>query len=95
MMKLRRYIATSDSLACRWSRRIYRAANRVAVPAPRLLVRPILGAFIAIRSTYYLLFRVLVCEPLFKAYCTSYGANLHTGVFYSFRTGSWENRCWR
>jgi len=36
---------------------------------------------LAIRSSYYFLYRVFVCEPLFKAYCKSYGRNLHTGVF--------------
>jgi acetyltransferase-like isoleucine patch superfamily enzyme len=51
------------------------------VPAPRLIVRPALRLAVAIRSLYYFMARVFVCEPLFKAYCREYGRNLHTGVF--------------
>ncbi len=36
---------------------------------------------LAVRSVYYFVARVFVCEPLFKAYCREYGRNLHTGVF--------------
>lgn len=42
---------------------------------------PLLWIVLAIREVYYFLARVFVCEPLFKAYCTKYGRNLHTGVF--------------
>lgn len=52
-----------------------------SVPAPRLVVRPALAAVLAVREVYYFAARVLVCEPLFKAYCRQYGRNLHTGVF--------------
>jgi acetyltransferase-like isoleucine patch superfamily enzyme len=40
-----------------------------------------LWCFLAVRNTYYFVMRVFICEPLFKAYCTKYGKNLHTGVF--------------
>ncbi|HWE51148.1 MAG TPA: acyltransferase [Bryobacteraceae bacterium] len=58
------------------------------MPAPRIVVRPALAVFLAFRTTYYFLVRVFVCEPLFKAYCKSYGTNLKTGVFVHWVQGS-------
>jgi acetyltransferase-like isoleucine patch superfamily enzyme len=37
-----------------------------------------LWAFLTLRVCFFFVWRVFVCEPLFKAYCTSYGRNLHT-----------------
>lgn len=48
---------------------------------------PLLAAFLALRSTYYFIIRVLFCEPFFKAYCASYGRNLHTGVYFHWVRG--------
>lgn len=62
----------------RWG---WRALRGFSVPAPRPVVVLLLGVFVAIRGLYYFFVRILICEPLFKAYCTSYGKNLHTGVF--------------
>ena len=76
-----RRVALSSHPLARALRGIYRGANRFSVPAPRLLVRPLLALFLAARGLYHYLARVFVCEPLFKAYCTHYGRNLHTGVF--------------
>jgi acetyltransferase-like isoleucine patch superfamily enzyme len=42
---------------------------------------PILWAFLVVRSIHYFGLRVLVCEPLFKAYCRSYGRGVRTGVY--------------
>lgn len=76
-----RYLATSDNWKALAIRRVYRGLTNFSVPAPRLITIPILSLVISIRSTYYFFMRVFICEPLFKAYCTSYGRNLHTGVF--------------
>ena len=57
------------------------------MPAPRILTLPAVGLFLAIRSTYYFIARVFFCEPFFKTYCTSYGKNLHTGVFFHWIQG--------
>jgi len=80
-VNLRRYVATSDRLHAVVARKLYRALQNFSLPAPRLLVVPALRIFLFIRSVYYFVWRVFVCEPLFKAYCTKYGRNLHTGVF--------------
>jgi len=80
-MKLRRYIAVSDHWFARLGRGIYRAVIRFSLPAPRVLTRPVLQLFLQARSIYYFLIRVLICEPLFKAYCASYGRNVRTGAY--------------
>ena len=59
-------------------------------PIPHALTTPLLALFLALRSTYYFIVRVLVCEPFFKAYCTRYGRNLHTGVFLHWIQGRGE-----
>jgi acetyltransferase-like isoleucine patch superfamily enzyme len=76
-----RELALSESGMIRIARRIYRYIACFSVPAPRLIVRPALACFLLVRAVYYFLARVCFCEPLFKAYCTRYGRNLHTGVF--------------
>jgi acetyltransferase-like isoleucine patch superfamily enzyme len=76
-----RYLATSDDRKARAFRRFYRGAVNFSVPAPRFITVPAVVSIVAIRSAYYFLMRVFICEPLFKAYCTSYGRNFHTGVF--------------
>jgi acetyltransferase-like isoleucine patch superfamily enzyme len=48
------------------------------MPAPRIIFRPLLWAFLIGRSCYHSLLRIFVAEPFFKAYCKEYGKNLHT-----------------
>ena len=79
MPSLYRWAATSDHPAAKLARAVRRFPDRVSLPMPRWLARLFLGIFLALRGIYYFLARVLVAEPLFKAYCTSYGRNLHTG----------------
>ena len=74
-------LARSNYAIPRGARRLYELQRNFAVPAPRLLVKPLLWVFLAIRSTFWLFKRVLICEPLFKAYCKSYGRRVHTGVY--------------
>jgi acetyltransferase-like isoleucine patch superfamily enzyme len=40
-----------------------------------------LWAFLALRSVYFFGKRLLICEPLFKAYCRRYGRGVRTGVY--------------
>jgi serine acetyltransferase len=60
------------------------------IPAPRVLTVPLLAVFLTLRSTYYFIVRVFLCEPFFKAYCTSYGPGLHTDVFFHWIQGRGE-----
>jgi len=55
--------------------------DRVHVPAPRVVAKPLLWAFLLARWLYCFFFRVLVCEPIFKSYCRKYGKRLRTGAF--------------
>ncbi len=81
MAGLWRFLALSDHPLAALARRIYRGLGSFGLPAPRIVVRPALALFLLVRSIYYFMVRIFICEPLFKAYCTSYGRNLRTGVF--------------
>lgn len=48
---------------------------------------PMLCAVLMARSIYYFSKRVFICEPLFKAYCRTYGKSLRTGAFIHWVTG--------
>lgn len=87
---LRRTIALSDHWCFKLARKGIRAVRNFSVPSPRVLSIPLLGAVLLARSLYYFIARVLFCEPLFKAYCTKYGKNLHTGVFLHWVQGRGE-----
>lgn len=51
-----------------------------SIPAPHLIFRPLRIAIVFLQHSYWFLKRVFFCEPLFKAACTSYGTNVHTGA---------------
>src|ERR1017187_3833337 len=78
---LRRYLATSDKPVPRAIRWLYLRRNRVSVPAPRIVVKPMLMIYLGLRFVVFFFRRVFIAEPLFKAYCTRYGRNLRTGIF--------------
>jgi acetyltransferase-like isoleucine patch superfamily enzyme len=54
-------------------RAVRRGVRDFSVPAPRVVVRPVLWLFLACRVLYSFVVRVFICEPLFKAHCKSYG----------------------
>lgn len=87
---LRQTLVLSDHWFPRFLRRARRAVLDFSVPAPRLLAIPFATAFLAARSVYYFIARVLFCEPFFKACCTKYGKNLHTGVYFHWIKGRGE-----
>jgi acetyltransferase-like isoleucine patch superfamily enzyme len=86
----RRFVASSDHWVARTLRHAYRSIVNFTLPAPRALTKPALALVLLIRTTYYYLVRALFCEPLFKAYCTRYGRNVHTGVFLHWVHGGGE-----
>jgi len=55
-----------------------------------LIAWPVLQAVLFIRAIYYFVVRVAICEPLFKAYCKSYGRGLRTGVYFHWVQGRGE-----
>ncbi|MGD0939465.1 MAG: acyltransferase [Terracidiphilus sp.] len=84
---LRRRLATSQSPMARLLRWGYHSFNGFSMPAPKILVWPMLQIFLWMRFIYFFALRVFICEPFFKAYCTKYGRNLHTGCFIHWVNG--------
>ena len=80
-MSLRRYLATSDDRIAVLVRSTRKRLLTFTLPAPRLLVRPYLAAFLALRLVWHEFLRLFVAEPLFKAYCTTHGKNLRTSIY--------------
>lgn len=80
-MSLRNAIRFSDHPRARWARQAYYLPGKISLPAPRFLVRSMLAIYLGFRGSIHFLRRVFIAEPLFKAYCHSYGADLHTGIF--------------
>jgi acetyltransferase-like isoleucine patch superfamily enzyme len=87
---LRRRLATSQSWRARLLKWGYRSFVNFSVPAPAVIVRPLLWLFVLLHKSYIHALRVFICEPLFKAYCTKYGRNLHTGRFIHWIQGKGE-----
>lgn len=86
----RRYLATSDEPVPRAVRWLYRRRNSLSVPAPRIVVKPMLWIYLGLRFVVFFIRRVFIAEPLFKAYCTRYGRNLRTGIFIHWIMGKGE-----
>ena len=84
----RHQLATSKHPLLKWLRKTYWALRGFSLPAPRVIVRPCLYVFLAIRTCFYNVKRVLICEPFFKAYCKAYGLGLRTGSFIHWVQGS-------
>jgi carbonic anhydrase/acetyltransferase-like protein (isoleucine patch superfamily) len=80
-MSLYRTLALSDHPLAKAARSIRNRFLNFSLPAPRVIFLPILWLMVGVRETWYFLYRIFVCEPLFKMQCKSYGKNLHTGVF--------------
>jgi acetyltransferase-like isoleucine patch superfamily enzyme len=80
-MSLKQTIRFSNHPAARAIRTAYQLPDKFSVPAPSVLVRPVLAIYLAGRSSIHFIRRVFIAEPFFKAYCTSYGKRLHTGIF--------------
>jgi len=78
-LSFRRWAATSQDTLPRLIRKAYRGFQNLSLPAPKVIALPVLWVFVTLRGGFHFLWRVLVCEPLFKAYCKSHGRNLRTG----------------
>jgi acetyltransferase-like isoleucine patch superfamily enzyme len=78
---LYRFMALSNHPVARAVRTLRRGVLNFSLPAPRVVVKPMLWTFLALRSTFFFGKRVFVCEPLFKAYCKDYGPRVRTGTF--------------
>jgi carbonic anhydrase/acetyltransferase-like protein (isoleucine patch superfamily) len=87
-MNWRRFFAVSNHWFARSARKTRKVLRQFTLPAPRWIVRPILLVLVSIRAVYYWLLQTLICEPWFKAYCESYGKNVHTGPYLHWIQGN-------
>lgn len=83
----RQFVVLSRHPLARTARKLYWGVRSLSMPAPRVIIKPMLWGYLAVRSAYYFVMRVFICEPLFKAYCKSHGKNLHTDVFIHWVSG--------
>lgn len=70
------------------ARTIYQRAQRFTLDVPGPAAKPMLWTYIGVRQLYHTAIRVLVCEPLFKAYCAQHGARVRTGTFVHWINGA-------
>lgn len=80
-MNLRRHLATSDDRVARLVRRAWKGWLNFTLPAPRFIVRPYLAMYLGLRFAYHGFRRLFIAEPLFKAYCKTYGRNVRTSIY--------------
>jgi serine acetyltransferase len=85
-----RFLIRSHHPLARGARSAYRVLGRFTLPAPRILVVPALSVYLLLRYLAHFFWRILVCEPLFKAYCTRYGRGLRTDVYVHWVQGKGE-----
>lgn len=81
MASLRRRLATSDHPLSRGARALRLAIRDVSLPTPRVVVKPMLWAYLTGRAVSHFLRRVVIAEPLFKASCARYGRGVHTDIY--------------
>lgn len=82
----RRMVKSKSPLA-KFLKRTYWGIATFSLPAPKAVIRPFLLVYLALRTAYYWVLRVFVCEPLFKAYCKRYGKKLRTDCYVHFVIG--------
>jgi NAD+ synthase len=75
-----RWAALSDHWAAAALRRTRHGFLRFSVPVPHVFARVLLACFLGCRTVIKFFIRVFICEPAFKAYCSSYGRRLTTAT---------------
>ena len=88
MPTLRYVLARSDQPAIRFARGVAKRVLYGSLPAPKVVVLPIVRLWGAVQLTYYFLKRKLIAEPFLKAQCASYGPGLRCGNFVHWISGS-------
>lgn len=78
---MRYWVANSPHPIASMARRLRAHASKFTLPAPHLIVRPYLWLFLGLRGIVFSVRRLLVAEPLFKAYCSTFGKGVTTGIY--------------
>lgn len=87
---LRHWAVHSPHPAAALVRGVKRAAARFTLPAPRIIVVPMLYVFLFLRGVVFFLRRHFLAEPLLKAYCSSFGRGVTTGIYVPWVKGRGE-----
>lgn len=88
--RLRHWAARSQHPVAAAIRRGKRMLEGFTLPAPRIITLPLLYVFVFLRGIIFFLRRHFLAEPLLKAYCTSFGRGVTTGIFVPWVKGSGE-----
>ena len=78
---LYRWAALSNHWAATSLRRLRSGGRRLGLPVPHAVAKVMLTFYLAGRGLAKFLVRVLVSQPGFKAYCSSYGKRLTTTMY--------------
>ena len=87
---LRHWAARADHPLARALRRGKRQLHHFTLPAPRLVVMPMLWLFLGLRAIVFFARGKLVAEPLLKAYCTRFGRGVTAGIYVPWVSGRGE-----
>jgi acetyltransferase-like isoleucine patch superfamily enzyme len=74
-------LSSSSAPAAQAARRLHRGIRMFTLPRCAPVVAPVMWTFVAARTAWHFAYRVLVCEPFFKAACTSCGRGVRTDVY--------------
>jgi acetyltransferase-like isoleucine patch superfamily enzyme len=88
--RLRHWAARSAHPAAVALRSARKRFSRFTLPAPRLVVVPMLYVFLALRAIVFFVRRHLLAEPLLKAYCARHGRGVTTGIYVPWVKGRGE-----
>ena len=83
-----RKLSTSGHPLLALARRLRRGVREFTLPAPRVVVFPVVLLFKAVTSVVHYLARIVVCEPYFKAHCTRCGRGVRTDIFLHWIQGN-------
>ena len=89
-MSFRYWVTRSDHPVARTIRAVHGGLYHFTLPAPRIIVVPMLYVFLAIRAVIFFIRRIFFAEPLLKAYCTRYGKHVTTGIYVPWVKGRGE-----
>jgi acetyltransferase-like isoleucine patch superfamily enzyme len=87
---LRHWAARSPHLVAVALRTARRKFSYFTLPAPRLVVVPMLYVFLALRAVVFFIRQHFIAEPLLKAYCTKHGRGVTAGIYVPWIMGHGE-----
>lgn len=87
---LRHWAARADHPLARALRSAKRHWHHFTLPAPKLLVLPMLWVFLGLRAVLFFVRGKLIAEPLLKAYCTRFGRGVTAGIYVPWVMGHGE-----